>query len=43
MGDAKEWKYRQTHKDAFAGVMPEVELYARDQSWLQAADTDRSG
>jgi len=25
MGEAKEWKYRLTHKDAFAGVMPEVE------------------
>lgn len=24
-GQAKEWKYRQTHKDVFAGVMPEIE------------------
>lgn len=36
MGEAKEWKYRLTHKDAFAVVMPEVECMLAINPGLQA-------
>ncbi len=36
MGQVKEWKYRQTHKDVFAGVLPEIEGMLTINSGLQA-------
>ena len=36
MGEAKDWKYRLTHKDAFSGVMPEVECMLAINPGLQA-------
>jgi hypothetical protein len=36
MGQAKEWKYRQTHKDVFAGVLPEIEGMLTINPGLQA-------
>lgn len=36
MGQAKEWKYRQTHKDLFAGVLPEIEGMLTINPGLQA-------
>lgn len=35
-GEAKEWKYRQTHKDIFAGVLPEIESMLTINPGLQA-------
>jgi len=34
--NAKEWKYRQTHKDLFANVLPEVEGMLAINPGLQA-------
>jgi hypothetical protein len=36
MGNAKQWKYRQTHKDAFKDVMPQIESMLKINSGLQA-------
>ena len=36
MGQAKEWKYRQTHKDIFADVFPEIEGMLTLNPGLQA-------
>ncbi len=36
MGQVKEWKYRQTHKDLFAGVLPEIESMLTINPGLQA-------
>lgn len=35
-GEAKEWKYRQTRKDIFAGVLPEIESMLTINPGLQA-------
>jgi len=36
MGEAKEWKYRQTHKDVFADVLPVIEGMLTINPGLQA-------
>ena len=36
MGEAKEWKYRLTHKDIFADVLPEIESMLSINPGLQA-------
>jgi hypothetical protein len=36
IGQAKEWKYRQTRKDVFAGVLPEIESMLTLNPGLQA-------